>query len=100
MENDERAEAIKAGQARAAANGKQVGRPKVIFDRVQVVKLRDEEGLSWAKIAAKLGVSIGTVRRVYKAAKTSAPGASSNGAGQLRIENHREARRGQFGALE
>jgi len=71
MENEERTEAIKAGQARAVANGKKVGRPKVIFDREQVVRLRDEEGLSWSQIAQKVGVSVGTVRRAYGAGKQS-----------------------------
>jgi DNA invertase Pin-like site-specific DNA recombinase len=81
MENEERAEAIKAGQARAIANGKKVGRPKVIFDRDAVVGLRDEEVLSWSEIAKKLGVSAGTARRVYKAARASEPGVSPNGTG-------------------
>ena len=45
MENEERSEAIKAGQARATASGKSVGRPRVIFNRAEVVKLRGE-GLS------------------------------------------------------
>ena len=66
MENEERSEAIKAGQARAMACGKSVGRPRVIFDRREVVKLRTE-GLSWSKIASRLGVSIGTARRAYQA---------------------------------
>ena len=65
MENEERSEAIKAGQARAMASGKSVGRPRVIFDRVEVVKLRNE-GLSWSQIAARAGVSIGTARRAYQ----------------------------------
>ena len=54
MQNEERSEAIKAGQARAMAPGKSVGRPRLIFDRTQVVKLR-KEGLSWAQIASRLG---------------------------------------------
>ena len=66
MENEERSEAIKAGQARAMASGKSVGRPRVIFDRKEVVKLR-KEGLSWSQIASRLGVSIGTIRRAYQA---------------------------------
>ena len=33
MENEERSETIKAGQARARAAEKQIGRPKVVFDR-------------------------------------------------------------------
>ena len=81
MENEERAEAIKAGQARALANGKKVGRPKVIFDRDAVVRLRDEEGLSWSETAKRLGVSVGTVRRAYQAARASEPGVASNGTG-------------------
>ena len=67
MGNEERAGAIKAGQARAVANGKKVGRPKAIFDRAEVVRSRDEEGLSWNKIAERVGVSVGSVRRAYKA---------------------------------
>ena len=74
MENDERAEAIKAGQARARASGQQIGRPRRIFDRAQVVTLRDRDGLSWPAIARKLSVGVGTVRRAYQAfADTAVP---------------------------
>ena len=65
-ENEERADAIKAGQARALASGKKVGRPRKILDREKVVTLR-REGLSWSQIAKKLGVGTGTVRRAYHA---------------------------------
>ena len=65
MENEERSEAIKAGQARALGSGKSVGRPRLIFDRAEVVKLR-KEGLSWSQITSRLGVSIGTARRAYQ----------------------------------
>ena len=65
MENSERAEAIVAGQSRARAEGKAIGRPKVVFDRADVIRLR-QEGLSWGQIAATLGVSTGTVRRAYQ----------------------------------
>ena len=60
MENDERAEAVRSGQARARAAGKQIGRPKAVFRREEVVQLRDIEGLSWPEIAARLGVGTGT----------------------------------------
>ena len=40
------------------------GRPTIIFRRADVVTLRNE-GLSWQQIARRLGVSVGTVRRVY-----------------------------------
>ena len=65
MENDERSESIRAGHARARTEGKAIGRPQVIFRRNEVVQLRDE-GLSWSQIASRLGVSIGTIRRVYQ----------------------------------
>ena len=87
MENEERAEAIKAGQARAVAHGKRVGRPKAIFDRERVVNLRDEEGLSWNRIAERVGVSVGTVRRVYKAmTRLGPPGPDLNEVRELNKE--------------
>jgi putative DNA-invertase from lambdoid prophage Rac len=67
MENDERAEAIKAGQARARASGRPIGRPKRIFDRSQVIAMRDQDRLSWPAIARRLCVGVGTVRRAYTA---------------------------------
>jgi DNA invertase Pin-like site-specific DNA recombinase len=67
MENGARAEAIRAGQARARAEGKHMGRPRRVFDRQHVVMLRDQERLSWPEIARKLGVGVGTVRRTYVA---------------------------------
>ena len=66
MENEERAEAVKAGQARARAAGKHVGRPKAIVRRDEILRLRDQEGLSWAEIAARMGVGTGTARRAYQ----------------------------------
>lgn len=65
MENEERSHAIRAGHARAKAEGKAIGRPQVIFQRADVPLLRSE-GLSWPQIASKLGVSVGTVRRVHR----------------------------------
>ncbi len=65
MENEERADTIKAGQERALAAGRRIGRPKAVFDRHEVVRLRDQENLSWSQIAAKLGVGATTVRWVY-----------------------------------
>jgi putative DNA-invertase from lambdoid prophage Rac len=67
MENDERSESIRAGHARARAAGKQIGRPRRVFDRQQVVRLRDQEKRSWPQIARRLGVGVGTVRRAYEA---------------------------------
>jgi putative DNA-invertase from lambdoid prophage Rac len=65
MENDERTDAIKAGQMRARASGKKIGRPSVVFRRDEVPILR-EQGLSWRQIASRLGVSIASVRRAFR----------------------------------
>ena len=65
MENDERSEAIKAGQARAKAKGADFGRPRRVFDRQRVVELRDG-GMSWPKISKELGIGQGTAVRVYQ----------------------------------
>ena len=66
MENDERSDAIKAGQARARAGGKHMGRPRRIFDRQEVIRLRDEEHLSWPAISRRTGAGVGTVVRAYR----------------------------------
>ncbi len=72
MENDERSEAIRAGQARARAAGKDIGRPRRIFDRAEVVRLRDHDHLSWPEISRRTGMGVGTVVRAYRSL-TSAP---------------------------
>ena len=58
--------AIKAGQARARAGGKHMGRPRRVFDRREVVRLRDVEHLSWPEIARRTGAGVGTVVQAYK----------------------------------
>jgi DNA invertase Pin-like site-specific DNA recombinase len=67
IENDERSESIRAGHARARPIGKRIGRPRRVFDRQQVVILRDQEKRSWPQIGRRLGVGVGTVRRAYEA---------------------------------
>ena len=42
------------GVKAARANGKQLGRPRRVFRRHEAIRLR-EAGMSWRKIAAKLG---------------------------------------------
>ena len=49
----------------AKAKGKTLGRPKRIFQRDEVVRLRDE-GMSWRKISEKLGVPTMTVLASYR----------------------------------
>jgi DNA invertase Pin-like site-specific DNA recombinase len=56
---------VKAGMETARAKGKRLGRPRVSVDAVRIASLR-ASGLSWPKIAARVGVSVGTV---YEAAR-------------------------------
>jgi len=67
-------ERVLAGMEHARRNGTKsgqpVGRPKAVFDRDEVVKLR-REGLSWREISRKLRVGGATVRRAYKEWKAS-----------------------------
>ena len=55
------AERVKAGVAEAKRKGKHCGRPKRIFRRDRVLKLR-KKGMSWRKIAAKLKLPMSTIR--------------------------------------
>lgn len=63
-----RAERIRAGLEHARKNGtrtgRPIGRPRVYIDRDHVVELRNQ-GNSWREVAKRLGVGVGTVRRVY-----------------------------------
>jgi DNA invertase Pin-like site-specific DNA recombinase len=59
---------VRAGLRNAKAKGNRLGRPHVMADRLQITSLR-AEGMSWAKIAAKLNIGEGTV---YRMAQTSA----------------------------
>ena len=53
-------ERVRAGLRHAKSKGKTLGRPKKAVD-VGTVKSLRLEGLSWRKIASRLGVSVGTV---------------------------------------
>jgi DNA invertase Pin-like site-specific DNA recombinase len=59
-------ERVRAGLNRARSqgtkSGKPIGRPRAVFARDEVLKLR-VQGLSWRKIAQRAGVSIASVRR-------------------------------------
>lgn len=59
------AERVRAGLRNAKAKGKKLGRPRVAVDAARIATLR-ASGLSWPKIAAKIGLSVGTV---YEAAQ-------------------------------
>jgi putative DNA-invertase from lambdoid prophage Rac len=61
-------DAGKVGKERSSRSGKNlpIGRPKRIFDREQVLRLRSE-GLSLRQIASTLGIGLGTVQRTLGA---------------------------------
>jgi DNA invertase Pin-like site-specific DNA recombinase len=56
-------ERVKAGLRNAKAKGKQLGRPKKILDTHRIATLR-AKGVGWKRIAAELGVGVGTIYRV------------------------------------
>ena len=60
------AERVRAGLRNARSKGKRLGRPRVVVDTHRIAALRDS-GLSWAAIAARLGVGEGTVYRLAHA---------------------------------
>jgi putative DNA-invertase from lambdoid prophage Rac len=55
-----------SGIRAAQAAGKVVGRPKRVFRRDEVVRLRDQEGLSWRAIGRKLGLPAMTAVDSYR----------------------------------
>jgi putative DNA-invertase from lambdoid prophage Rac len=59
-----------SGIKAAQAAGKIVGRPKRIFRRDEVVRLRDRENMSWRAIGTRLGIPAMTALDSYK---SSAP---------------------------
>jgi len=59
-------ERVMCGIRAAQADGKVVGRPKRVFRRDEVVRLRDQEGLSWRAIGKKLGIPAMTALDSYR----------------------------------
>jgi DNA invertase Pin-like site-specific DNA recombinase len=55
-----------SGIRAAQAAGKVVGRPKRVFRRDEVVRLRDEQGLSWRAIGKQLGIPAMTALDSYR----------------------------------
>lgn len=54
---------VKSGIAAARSRGKKLGRPRVNVDAARIAALR-ASGMSWPKIAAEIGASVGTVYQV------------------------------------
>jgi putative DNA-invertase from lambdoid prophage Rac len=55
-----------SGVRAAKASGKALGRPRRVFRRDEVVRMRDEEGLSWRAISKQLGLPVSTVVDGYR----------------------------------
>jgi DNA invertase Pin-like site-specific DNA recombinase len=76
------AERVRAGLRNAVAKGKTLGRPPAVVDTRQIATLRTA-GVSWRKIARRLGVSARTARRAgqnptLKTASVSAVSAAAD----------------------
>jgi DNA invertase Pin-like site-specific DNA recombinase len=56
-------ERVKAGLRNARAKGKRLGRPRRILDTKRIAALR-AQGVGWKRIAAGMGVGVGTIYRV------------------------------------
>ncbi len=61
-------ERVKAGLARARAQGKRLGRPRVAPSVERKVRAQRAKGIGIKSIARKLGVGTGTVQRIVKEA--------------------------------
>jgi DNA invertase Pin-like site-specific DNA recombinase len=68
-----------SGLKAARAKGKTLGRPKKVFRRDEVVRLRDEEGLSWRLIGERLNVPAMTAYNAYQTGRTKNPSDSGPG---------------------
>ncbi len=61
-------ERVKAGLARARAQGKKSGRPRVAASIERTVRTHRTKGMGIKVIARKLGIGTGTVQRIVKEA--------------------------------
>ena len=62
-------ERVKAGLRNARAKGKRLGRPRKLLDTAKIAALR-AKGVGWKRIAAELGVGVGTI---HQASRSDAP---------------------------
>ena len=71
MENEERSENVRLGQARARAQGKEIGRPREVANELeqQILMLRSG-GHGYKAISQTTGVPRSTVRRILKGAES------------------------------
>ena len=62
-----------SGVRAAKAAGKVLGRPRRVFRRDEVVRLRDQDGMSWRAIAKALGLPVSTVVDAYRCTEIAPP---------------------------
>jgi len=55
---------VRSGLAAARANGKRLGRPRVVADRARIAALR-AQGRSWREITEETGISKGCAQRAF-----------------------------------
>jgi putative DNA-invertase from lambdoid prophage Rac len=58
---------MRNAKARGTRSGKAIGRPRRVFNREEVFRLR-QDGLSLAKIAREMNVGVGTIARALESA--------------------------------
>jgi DNA invertase Pin-like site-specific DNA recombinase len=63
---------VRSGLRNARAKGRRLGRPRKFVDAGRIAVLRGQ-GLAWAKIADRLGLGEGTVRRAASASAKNLP---------------------------
>src|SRR5579862_8875092 len=80
-------ERVKAGLDRAKAQGRVIGRPKVVVDRDRVVQLRDQ-GLSHWQICQQVGISRTSVQRILNERFPNKNDAFSPRALRLELNDH------------
>ncbi len=75
MERDLLSERTKSGLARARANGKPIGRPRVLTDEKveRIRELRYGQGKPWKEVAQFVGINWITCRKVKPAPSTAIP---------------------------
>jgi DNA invertase Pin-like site-specific DNA recombinase len=79
MENEERSENVKLGQARARALGKEIGRPREVANDVeQQIRALRTAGHGYKLISQRTGVARSTVRHILKGAESMLESQSLN----------------------
>ena len=63
---------MRNAKAKGTRSGKPIGRPRRVFDRAEVLRLR-QDGLAVAKIALQMNVGVGTIVRLLQTSNGHSP---------------------------